>query len=161
LITYLDQGLQAPSYFKKVSLWFFFSHSEFSLDIFCTLRCGVSNRFLSAMTRTPRNAKRAKISVYKPKAKNHRAKASSMVVLTPTTTRRGKIIYTEKDAAPYYAPSDEEEESPKRKSSKTPSHPRTAIPPSLEDIFQWEASCLDDQEPCISRVTKVRLRHDT
>jgi hypothetical protein len=80
-----------------------------------------------------------------------------MVVLTPTKTRRGKIIYTKKDAAPYYALSDEEEESPKRKASKTPSHPRTTVPALLEDTFQWEAFHLDDQS-YTSRVTKVRLR---
>ena len=73
-----------------------------------------------------------------------------MVVLAPTTSRRGKIKYTEVDAAPYYKLSDEEGESPKKK----PSEP---LPASSEDTFQWEASCLDDQEPHLPRITKVRL----
>jgi len=55
-----------------------------------------------------------------------------MVVLTPTTTRRGKIVYTEVDAAPYYQTSDEGE-SPKRKPSNIPSHTTTTVPASLED----------------------------
>jgi hypothetical protein len=82
-----------------------------------------------------------------------------MVVLTPTKTRRGKTIYTEVDAAPYYTSSDEEGKSPKRKPSKTPSNSesRTTVPTLLEDTSQWDASCLDDQEPHIPRITKVRL----
>jgi hypothetical protein len=112
------------------------------------------------MTRaTPRNAKKAKISVYKPKGKKYRAGSGSvsMVVLTPTKTRRGKTIYTEVDATPYYDSSDEGGESPKRKPSKAPSHSTTTVPALLEDTFQWEASCLDDQEPHVPRITKVRL----
>ena len=112
------------------------------------------------MTRTtPRNAKKTKITVYKPKGKKYRAGSGSMsmVVLTPTKTRRGKTIYTEVDAGPYYNSSDEEGESSKRKPSKAPSHSTIPVPASLEDTFQWEASCLDDQEPHLQRITKVRL----
>jgi len=106
----------------------------------------------------PPKAKKAKITVYKPKVKKHKVNSEpsgSMVVLTPTTTRRGKTIYVEEDAAPYYKTSDEEGDSPKRKLSKTPSHSKTTVPASLEDTLQWEASCFDNQEPDISRVTKV------
>ena len=114
----------------------------------------------STITRISQNAKKAKISVYRPSGKKHRAGSGSMVVLTPTTTRRGKTIYTEEDAGPYYKPSNEEDELSKRKSSQTPgpSHSKTTLPASLEDTFQWEASFLDDQEPYVPRITKVRLR---
>lgn len=105
-----------------------------------------------------RKAKKAKVSVYKLGGTKPRV-SGSMVVLTPTTTRRGKIIYTEVDAAPYYKSSDEEGELPKRKCSKTPSHSRTTVSASLEDTFLQEA-CLDDQEPHVPRITKVRLRCD-
>jgi hypothetical protein len=81
-----------------------------------------------------------------------------MVVLAPIRTRRGKITYTEVDAAPYYDSSDEGGESPKRKPSKTPSRSKTTVPASLEDAFQQEASCLGDQEPHVPRITKVRSR---
>jgi hypothetical protein len=104
------------------------------------------------MAPTTRNAKKAKISVYKPK----RAGSGSMVVLTPRTTRRGKTIYTEVDAGSKYDPSDEEDKSPKRKPSNTPSRSRTTVPASQEDTFQWGASFLDDQEPHEPRITKVR-----
>ena len=130
------------------------------LWIFPGLReCGVSISAHPTMTRTSQNAKKAKISVYRPRGKKHRAGSSStsMVVLKPTKTRRGKTIYTEVDAAPYYTSSDEEGKSLKRKPSKTPSHSKTTVPTRLEDISQLEASCLDDQEPCAPRITKVRL----
>jgi hypothetical protein len=109
------------------------------------------------MARNSRNAKKAKIHIYKPSGNKDRAGPSSMVVFTPTRTRRGKIVYTETDAAPYYALSDEDEKSPKRKQSKTPSHSTTTLPASLEDPIQWDGLCLDDQEPNLSRITKVRL----
>ena len=111
------------------------------------------------MTYTFQNAKKAKISVYKPKGKKHKAGSGSgsMVVLKPTKTRRGKTIYTEVDAAPYYTPSDEEGKLPKRNPFKTLSHSKTTAPTSLKDASQWEASCLDDQEPHVPRITKVRL----
>ena len=105
------------------------------------------------MTRASQSAKKARISVYKPKGTKH----GSMVVLTPTRTWRGKITYKEVNAAPYYKPSDEGDKSLKKKPSMTSSHSRTAIPTSLEDTCQSEASCLDDQEPHIPRITKVRL----
>jgi hypothetical protein len=76
-----------------------------------------------------------------------------MVAFVPTKTRRGKTIYKEVDAALYYKSSDEEGESPKRKLSKTPSHSRTTVPASLEDMFQW-----DGEEPYVPRITKVGLR---
>jgi hypothetical protein len=72
-----------------------------------------------------------------------------MTVLAPTRTRRGKIIYKEVDAPPYYELSDEEGKSPKKKPSMIPSNSMTAIPPSLE------ASSFDNQEPHVSRITKV------
>lgn len=106
------------------------------------------------MARASQKGKRAKISTYKPKGKKQR---SSLVVFAPTKTRRGKTIYTEVDAGSYYDTSEEEGESSKRKPSKTPSHSRTAVPASLEGTFQWEASCLDDQEPHVPRTTKVRF----
>jgi hypothetical protein len=112
------------------------------------------------MTRTSQNPKRTKISVYKPKGKKQKYGSGSMVILTPIKTRRGKTIYTEVDASSYYKSSDEEGEPPKRKPSKTPSGPsssRATIPALLENTLQWEASCLDGQEPCVSRITKVRL----
>ena len=80
-----------------------------------------------------------------------------MIVLTPTRTRRGKITYKEVDVAPYYKPLNEGDKSLKKKPFMTPSHSRTAIPTSLEDTCQWEASCLDDWESYIPRITKVRL----
>jgi hypothetical protein len=104
------------------------------------------------MARTTRNAKKAKISVYKPK----RAGSGSMVVLTPSTTRRGKTIYTEVDASSKYDPSDEEDKSPKRKPPNTPSCSRTTASVSQEDTFQWGASSLDDQGFHEPRITKVR-----
>lgn len=110
------------------------------------------------MARTSRNAKKAKITIYKPSGNKHRAGPSSMTIFTPTRTRRGKTVYIETDAAPYYALSDKDEESPKRKQSKTPSHSTTTLPASLENPFQWEGLCLDDQEPNLPRITKVRLR---
>ena len=86
----------------------------------------------------------------------------NMVVLVPTKTRRGKTIYTEVDAAPYYQSSDEEGKNPKRSPSKTPSNSKmtvpaskTTVPAPLEDTPHWGASCLDDQEPHLPRVTKV------
>ena len=111
------------------------------------------------MARNPRNAKKAKISIYKPSRNEHSAGPSSMVVFAPTRTRRGKTVYTETDAAPYYALSDKDEESPKRKQSKTPSHSTTTLPASLENPIQWDDGLfLDDQEPNLPRITKVRLR---
>jgi len=85
------------------------------------------------MTRTQPNAKRVKISVYKPKVKKCSAGSGSMVVLTPFKTRRGKTIYEEVNAVPYYKPSDEGVKSPKKAVSALPG-----------DRNQWEASCLDD-----------------
>lgn len=128
------------------------------------------------MTRSPQNgkSKRTKITVHKPKAKKPRLGSGSLVVLAPTTTRRGKIVYTEVDAAPFYKSSDEEGDSPKRKLSKTPSTPgpsgpsgpsgstrrstrsRAVVP--AEDAFQWEASQPYVLEPYVPRITKVRLR---
>jgi hypothetical protein len=110
------------------------------------------------MTRAPRNAKRAKITTYTPKSKKRKAGSASMVVLAPTLTRRGKIIYNEEDAALYYGPSNDGGEASKRKPSNTPSRSRTTVPASLEDPLQWEGSCLNDQEPDVPRITKVRLR---
>lgn len=102
------------------------------------------------MTCAPRNTKTAKIIKYKPKAKK-----GSMVVLAPTKTRRGKVIYAEVDAASYYGISNEGGKSPK-KPSVTTSHSMTAVPASLDDTFQ-EFSCLNEQEPHVPRITKVRL----
>jgi len=110
------------------------------------------------MPRTSQDTKRARITVYKPKGKKHKADSGSMVVLKPTKTRRGKTIYTEVDATPYYNLSDEGGETSRREPSKTPSHSKTTVPASLNDAFQWEASYLDDQEPHVPRITKVRLR---
>ena len=105
------------------------------------------------MAHTP-HTKRAKISFHRHKGQKHKAGSGSMVVLTPTTTRRGKTTYTEVDATPYYEPSDEGDESPKR---KAPSSSRTPVPASLKEIFQGEAFYLDDQKPYILKITKVRL----
>lgn len=81
------------------------------------------------------------------------------VIYVPMKTRRGKTIYKEVDAASYRASADGKAKSPPKKPSMAnPSHSRTAIPVSLEDTFQGEASCLDDQEPHVPRVTKVRSR---
>jgi hypothetical protein len=112
------------------------------------------------MTPTPQNSKKVKVSVYKVGGKRRRANTGpgSMVVLKPKKTRRGKTIYTEVDAGPYYTSSDEGGKSPKRKPSKTPSHSKTTVSTSVEDTLQWEAAYLDDQEPHVSRITKVRLR---
>ena len=105
------------------------------------------------MPRAAHKAKKAKVSVSKPK----RAGSGSMVVLNPTTTRRGKTIYREVDATPYYEPSDKEDESPKRKPPNTPSHSQTTAPASLNDTLQWEASWLDGHlEHDEPRITKVR-----
>lgn len=105
------------------------------------------------MPRTSHKAKKAKISVSKPK----RAGSGSMVVLTPTTTRRGKTIYKEVDAKPYYEPSDEEDKSPKRKPPNTPSHSQATASASLDDTLPWEASWLDGHlEQDEPRITKVR-----
>jgi len=109
------------------------------------------------MTRAS-NAKKAKISIYKPKGKKHKAGSGSMVVLRPTKTRRGKTVYTEADATPYYKLSDEKGKSPKRNPSKTPSCSKTTVPTSPEDTFQGMASFLDNQEPHVQRITKVRLK---
>jgi len=110
------------------------------------------------MTRTPRNAKRTKITTYKPKGKKQRAGSASMVVHTPTLTRRGKITYIEEDATPYYKPfNDGGELSKQKKPSNTPSRFKTTIPPLLEDPFQSESFFLNDEESNIRRITKVRL----
>jgi hypothetical protein len=101
---------------------------------------------------------RAKISIYKPRGKKHTAGSTSMVVLTPTTTRRGKTIYKEMDATPYYTPSNEEGESSKRKPFKTPSRSRTTSSTPLKDASQWNALYLDDEGPYASRITKVRIK---
>lgn len=105
------------------------------------------------MAHTP-HTKRAKISFHRHKGQKHRAGSESMVVFTPTTTRRGKTTYTEVDATPYYEPSDKGDESPKK---KAPFSSWTPVPASSKEIFQGEASYLDDQEPFVSRITKVRL----
>lgn len=133
-------------------------HLRSALNIFSAALYGVLISAHPTMTRTPRNAKKAKVSVYKPKIKKHNAGSGSMVVLAPFKTRRGKTIYREVDAAPYYEPSNEGGKSPKRNSSKTPSHSKTTVPPLLEDTYQCEGSFPDDQEPHVPRVTKVRLR---
>ncbi len=112
------------------------------------------------MACTPRNAKKAKISVYKPEGKKQKAGSGSIVVLTPFKTRRGKTIYTKVDAAPYYAPFNEKDEPPKERPSKTPFHSKTTTPALLDDTFQWEASYLDDQKPHVPRIIKVRLSCD-
>jgi hypothetical protein len=75
-----------------------------------------------------------------------------MVVLAPTKTRRGKIIYKEVNATPYCELSDEGGKSPKKKPSMIPSNSRTAIPPLIEEA----SSSFDNQEPHVSRITKVR-----
>lgn len=109
------------------------------------------------MPRSSQNAKKAYITVIKPRGKKQKTGSGSLVVFTPKKTRRGKTIYVEKDAASLFAFSDEEGKSSERKLSKTPSRSRTTVPASLEDTFRGEASFLDDQEPHIPRVTKVRL----
>ncbi len=90
------------------------------------------------MTCTPPNTKRANIFVYKPRGKKCKADSGSgsMIVLKPIRIKRGKIIYTEVNAALYYTLSDEGGKSPKRKPFKTPSHFRTTLPALLEDAFQ-------------------------
>lgn len=114
------------------------------------------------MSPTPRNSKKVKVSVFKLGSKRRRADSGSgsMVVLKPKKTRRGKTIYTEVDAGPDYTSSDEGGKSPKpkRKPSNTPSHSKTTISALVENTPQWEAAYLDDQEPHVSRITKVRLR---
>lgn len=131
----------------KDRLWVFFSYPK-SLVVHAA-RCGVSISLYPTMARA-RNTKKAKVTVVKPRGKKHGASSSNLVVFVPTKTRRGKIRYTEADGAPYYKLSDEESEPPKMK----PSEP---LPASQEDMFQWEASFLDDQEPHTPRITKVRL----
>ena len=108
------------------------------------------------MTRAPQNAKRTKISTYKPKGKKQRAGSASIVVHTPTFTRRGKITYTEEDATPYYKPFNDRGKTSKMKLSNTPSHFKTTISASLEDPFQSESFWLNDKESNILRKTKVR-----
>jgi hypothetical protein len=104
------------------------------------------------MAPVTRNAKKARISVSKPK----RAGSGSMVVLAPAKTRRGKTIHTEVDAAPYYAPSDKKDESPKRKPPHTPSRSGTTALASLEDTQGF--SFLDNHESHEPRITKVRSK---
>lgn len=141
------QALQGPYAISKRSTLGIFSYPR--TLVIQAARCGVSISLYPTMARA-RNTKKAKISFYKPRGKKHGASSSSLVVLAPTTSRRGKIRYTEVDAAPYYALSDEEGEPPKMKPSEPP-------PVSQEDTSQWEASFLDDQEPHTPRITKVRL----
>lgn len=100
------------------------------------------------------HAKRAKISVYRLKGKKHRAGSWSIIILTPTKTKRGKITYTEVDATLYYEPTNKEGESSKR---KAPFSFWTSITALLKKIFQGEASYLDDQKPYVSKITKVGL----
>jgi hypothetical protein len=102
------------------------------------------------MTRVPRNAKTAKMIKYKPKAKKELT-----VVLAPTKTRRGKVIYAEVDAASYCGISKKGDKSPKKPSAST-SGSMTAAPASLDNTSQ-ESSCLNEPEPHIPRITKVRL----
>jgi hypothetical protein len=103
--------------------------------------------------------------VIKPEAKKRSSPGSAqMIIFAKRKTRSGKTVYVEKDAAPYYKKSkdkaEEQGETSKRKPSKTPSRSRTAVPDSLEDTreetFQEEGSRLDDQEPDVRRITKVR-----
>ncbi len=138
---------RAHMLFPKDRLWVFFSYPR-SLVIHAA-RHEVSISLYPTMAHA-HNTKKVKTSFYKPRGKKHGASSSSLVVLAPTTSRRGKIRYIEVDAAPYYKLSDEEGESPKMKLSKP-------LPASQEDTFQWEASFLDDQEPHTPRITKVRL----
>lgn len=111
---------------------------------------------LTTMPRSSRNSKKAHITVFNPRRK--KSSTGSFVVLEATKTRRGKTIYTEVDAAPYYRLSKEGGETPKKRPSKTPSNSITTVPLPLEDTFQGEASFLDNQEPHVPRITKVRLR---
>jgi hypothetical protein len=106
------------------------------------------------MSHSTRKGKRARISAYNPGQAKHGPGSSSMVVLTPTRTRRGKVIYAEADAAPYYKSSDEEGKSPKRKLPKIPTQSTATV---LGDEFGQQDFYLDDQEIHIPRVTKVRL----
>jgi hypothetical protein len=128
---------------------------------FSAATCGVS--ISSTMTRT-RAHKTLRKLVFKPEAKKRSSPGSAqMIIFAPTKTRRGKTVYVEKDATPYYKKSKdkaEQGETSKRKPSKTPSCSRTAVPDSPEDTreesFQEEGSRLDDQEPDVRRITKVR-----
>jgi len=126
------------------------------------------------MARTPQNAKKAKVSVSKPRVKKREAgkpgpgskvvvtpgptktqkgkaiKArktgkANMVVLVPTKTQRGKTIYTEVDAAPYYQSSDEEGKKPKRNPSKTPSNSKTTVPAPQTTV----SAPLEDTPHCL------------
>jgi hypothetical protein len=112
-----------------------------------------------------RARKSLRTMVFKPEAKKRsRPGSAQMVVFAPTLTRRGKTVYVEEDATPYYKKAkdkaEEQGETSKRKPSNTPSRSRTTVPDSLEDTredtFQGEGSRLDDQEPDVPRITKVR-----
>jgi len=105
------------------------------------------------MTRAAPKSKKARISIYKSNGKKSTASSKSMLVFAPSKTRRGKIIHAEVDGALYR---DEEGEISKGRPFMTPSRPTTAVPSSLEDTFQLDASFLDDQEPHGPRITKVR-----
>jgi hypothetical protein len=109
------------------------------------------------ITHAPPNAKKAKISVSKCKVKKLKEDPGRMVVLVHKKTRRGKIIFVKEDTAPYYASSDEGK-SPEKKPSVARSCSRTAVPAPPEDAFQPGASCSDNKEPIVTRVTKIRLR---
>jgi hypothetical protein len=71
-----------------------------------------------------------------------------MLVLAPTTTRRGKVIYTEVDPALC---------SSKKNPSMTPIPSTMTVSASLEDAFQQDTFFMDDQEPHAPRITKVRF----
>jgi hypothetical protein len=116
------------------------------------------------MTRA-RARKTLRTLVIRPEAKKRSRPGSAQhIVFVPTKTRRGKTVYVEEDAAPYFKKSEdkakEQGETSKRKPSKTPSRSRTTVPDSPEDTreetFQEEGFRLDDQEPDVPRITKVR-----
>ena len=112
------------------------------------------------MSPTPQKSKRARHTIHRPDGTTRLAHTQSMVVFTPTRTRRGKIAYWEVDASPYYRSSDGEEETLGRKIPNTPSGScGTSSAVRQEDLLEGGNACdfWEDCNPQTSRKKKVRV----
>lgn len=108
------------------------------------------------MSRTRRSSKRARFTLH-PSKGSHRISGSgqsSLITLTPSLTRRGKVTYREVDATQLYS-SEAEEETPKRKIPKPIYH--TTSSQSFDNHLGLEEYQLNDESNEKGRSTKVTI----
>ena len=107
------------------------------------------------MSPAPRKSKRARYTTHRPDGTMRPTGPGSMVVFTPTRTRRGKLTYQEVDAFPYYKASNAEERTPRTKIPDAPSASQGTTSALQYDDLPGAGDFWEDGNPQTSRRTKV------